>query len=43
MYIEHLAIWCKDLETMKDFYVKYFDGVPKINTIIPINNSLLIF
>jgi lactoylglutathione lyase len=28
MYIEHLAIWCKDLETMKDFYVKYFDGVP---------------
>jgi lactoylglutathione lyase len=28
MYIEHLAIWCKDLETMKSFYVKYFDGVP---------------
>ncbi len=24
MYIEHLAIWCKDLERMKDFYVKYF-------------------
>lgn len=24
MYIEHLAIWCKDLEAMKDFYVKYF-------------------
>ena len=24
MYIEHLAIWCKDLEGMKDFYVKYF-------------------
>ncbi|MES2371308.1 MAG: VOC family protein [Bacteroidota bacterium] len=28
MYIEHLAIWCKDLETMKDFYIRYFDGIP---------------
>ena len=28
MYIEHLAIWCRDLETMKDFYIKYFHGVP---------------
>jgi lactoylglutathione lyase len=28
MYIEHLAIWCKDLESMKDFYVKYFNGIP---------------
>jgi lactoylglutathione lyase len=27
MYIEHLAIWCKDLEAMKDFYVKYFGAV----------------
>jgi lactoylglutathione lyase len=27
-YIEHLAIWCKDLESMKDFYVKYFNGIP---------------
>ncbi len=28
MYIEHLAIWCRDLEMMKDFYVKYFNGIP---------------
>lgn len=28
MHIEHLAIWCKDLEAMKDFYVKYFRAVP---------------
>lgn len=28
MYIEHLAIWCKDLEAMKDFYVKYFAAKP---------------
>jgi lactoylglutathione lyase len=25
--IEHLAIWAKDLEKAKDFYVKYFDMV----------------
>lgn len=30
MYIEHLAIWCKDLEIMKDFYVKYFGAVPNM-------------
>lgn len=24
MRIEHVAIWVKDLEIMKDFYVKYF-------------------
>lgn len=24
MHIEHVAIWVKDLEQMKDFYVKYF-------------------
>jgi lactoylglutathione lyase len=27
MYIEHLAIWVKDLEFMKDFYIQYFDAV----------------
>jgi lactoylglutathione lyase len=27
MILEHAAIWCKDLEAMKDFYVKYLDGV----------------
>ena len=25
MKIEHLAIWVDDLETMKAFYLKYFD------------------
>ena len=26
MKIEHLAIWVKDIETMKHFYEKYFHG-----------------
>ena len=26
MKIEHCALWTKDLEVSKDFYVKYFDG-----------------
>jgi lactoylglutathione lyase len=26
MILEHVAIWTDNLETMKDFYVKYFDG-----------------
>ena len=25
MQIEHLAIWVRDLEGMRDFYLKYFD------------------
>lgn len=25
--IEHIAIWVKDLEKMREFYCKYFDGV----------------
>jgi lactoylglutathione lyase len=25
MKIEHIAIWTKDLESLKDFYVRYFD------------------
>lgn len=25
MKIDHIAIWTKDLELMKDFYVKYFN------------------
>lgn len=24
MRIEHVGLWIKDLEAMKDFYVKYF-------------------
>ena len=27
MRIEHIAIWVKDLESMKDFYCKYFNAV----------------
>ena len=27
MKIEHLAIWVKDLESMKDFYCRYFNAV----------------
>lgn len=25
MYIHHFAVWVKDLEVMKDFYLKYFN------------------
>ena len=28
MRIGHAAIWTKDLERLKDFYVKYFNGTP---------------
>lgn len=27
MKIEHIAIWVEDLEKMRKFYCKYFDGV----------------
>ncbi len=27
MKIEHIAIWTANLERLKDYYVKYFDGV----------------
>jgi lactoylglutathione lyase len=27
MTLEHVAIWTDKLEALKDFYVKYFDGV----------------
>lgn len=37
MYIEHLAIWCKDLEVMKNFYVKYFGAVPNTRYYNPKN------
>ena len=26
MFIEHIAIWAKDLEGLKDYYVKYFNA-----------------
>lgn len=28
MKIEHVAIWVKDIEAMKEFYVSYFNGQP---------------
>jgi lactoylglutathione lyase len=28
MTLEHVALWTTDLEKSKDFYVKYFAGVP---------------
>jgi len=28
MTIEHIAIWTHDIETLKDFYSKYFGGIP---------------
>jgi lactoylglutathione lyase len=28
MILEHVALWTKDLEQLKDFYIKYFDAVP---------------
>lgn len=26
MYIEHIAIWCKDMEALKNFYISHFNG-----------------
>lgn len=26
MQIEHIAIWCKDIEVQKNFYIKYFNA-----------------
>lgn len=28
MKLEHVAIWTRQLELLKEYYVKYFDGVP---------------
>ena len=27
MTLEHVAIWTRDLERLKDYYCKYFDGI----------------
>jgi len=27
MKIEHIALWTRNLETLKQFYVKYFHGI----------------
>ncbi len=34
MTIDHLAIWTKDLEKMRAFYLKFFDLRSNENTII---------
>jgi lactoylglutathione lyase len=28
MTLEHIAIWTDNLERLKDYYIKYFDGMP---------------
>ncbi len=28
MILEHVAIWTTDIDLLKDYYVKYFQGVP---------------
>lgn len=28
MTLEHVAIWTNQLETLKDYYIKYFQGTP---------------
>jgi lactoylglutathione lyase len=38
MKIEHVAIWCKDLEGLKDFYVNYFRARSNDRYINPIKN-----
>ncbi len=38
MFIEHLAIWCTNLESMKNFYVKYFNAVPNNGYHNPVKN-----
>ena len=35
MKIAHIAIWTKDLEAMKAFYIRYFDGVSNDKYINP--------
>lgn len=38
MHIEHLAIWCTDLEKMKAFYCTYFTGKSNTKYINPVRN-----
>ena len=28
MRIDHVALYCLDLEGMKDFFIRYFNGIP---------------
>ena len=43
MPIIHIAIWTKDLEKMKDFYIKYFNCKPGKNILIKKTHLNLIF
>ncbi|WP_312398879.1 VOC family protein [Chryseobacterium sp.] len=36
--IEHVAVWCNDLEKMKEFYMKYFDMSSNEKYINPVKN-----
>jgi lactoylglutathione lyase len=38
MFIEHMAIWCKDLEAMKAFYCKWFNATPNTKYVNPTKN-----
>ncbi|MEP6844628.1 MAG: VOC family protein [Panacibacter sp.] len=38
MIIEHLAIWCTDLENMKTFYCKWFNATPNNKYFNPVKN-----
>ena len=38
MFIEHLAIWCKDLEAMRAFYIKWFNASSNTKYFNPAKN-----
>ena len=38
MTLEHVAIWTSQLERLKAYYVKYFDGIPNEIYINPVTN-----
>lgn len=38
MFIEHLAIWCKDLEAMKAFYTEWFNASSNTKYFNPVKN-----
>jgi len=38
MFIEHLAIWCTDLEKMKTFYCKWFNAAANSKYFNPVKN-----
>jgi lactoylglutathione lyase len=38
MKIDHVAIWCRDIEKLKDFYVRYFEALPGERYVNPKKN-----